>query len=166
MTGSRSRLDPDEGGFVTRYEELFGAVKPIIAMVHIGATPGAPLHDAERGIDGLIADARADIDALQAAGVDAVMFGNEHDRPYELDVDVAATATMAYVIGRVRDQLTVPFGVNVLWDPARPWRSPRPPGRPSCARSSPAPTPPTWAPGTPTLARHCGTRGASARTTS
>jgi membrane complex biogenesis BtpA family protein len=103
---------------VTRYEELFGAVKPIIAMVHIGATPGAPLHDAERGIDGLIADARADIDALQAAGVDAVMFGNEHDRPYELDVDVAATATMAYVIGRVREQLTVPFGVNVLWDPS------------------------------------------------
>ena len=46
------------------------------------------------------------------------MFGNEHDRPYELDVDVAATATMAYVIGRVRDQLTVPFGVNVLWDPS------------------------------------------------
>jgi hypothetical protein len=102
---------------VTPYEELFGAVKPIIAMVHVGATPGAPLHDAERGIDGIIADARADIDALQAAGVDAVMFGNEHDRPYELDVDVAATATMAYVIGRVRDQLTVPFGVNVLWDP-------------------------------------------------
>jgi membrane complex biogenesis BtpA family protein len=97
---------------------LFGAVKPIIAMVHIGATPGAPLHDAVRGVDGLIADARADIDALQAAGVDAVMFGNEHDRPYELDVDVAATATMAYVIGRVRDQLTIPFGVNVLWDPS------------------------------------------------
>lgn len=102
---------------MTRYEELFGAVKPIIAMVHVGATPGAPLHDAERGIDGIIADARADIDALQAAGVDAVMFGNEHDRPYELDVDAAATATMAYVIGRVRDQLSVPFGVNVLWDP-------------------------------------------------
>lgn len=103
---------------MTRYRELFGDVKPIIAMVHIGATPGAPLHDADRGIDGLIADARADIDALQAAGVDAVMFGNEHDRPYELDVDVAATATMAYVIGRVRDQLTIPFGVNVLWDPS------------------------------------------------
>ena len=102
---------------MTRYEELFGAVKPIIAMVHVGATPGTPNYDDERGIDGLIADARADIDALQAAGVDALMFGNEHDRPYELDVDVSATATMAYVIGRVRDQLTVPFGVNVLWDP-------------------------------------------------
>jgi membrane complex biogenesis BtpA family protein len=103
---------------VTRYDELFGSVKPIIAMVHIGATPGAPLHNAERGMDGLVEDALADIAALQAAGVDAVMFGNEHDRPYELKVDVAATAAMAYVIGAVRDAVTVPFGVNVLWDPS------------------------------------------------
>lgn len=102
---------------MTRYSQLFGDVKPIIAMVHIGATPGAPLHDEGRGVEGLIDDALADIRALQAAGVDAVMFGNEHDRPYELDVDVAATATMAYVIGRVRDELSLPYGVNVLWDP-------------------------------------------------
>ncbi len=102
---------------MTRYRQLFGDIKPIIAMVHIGATPGAPLYDADRGVDGLIEDARADLDALQAAGVDAVMFGNEHDRPYELAVDVAATAAMAYVIGRVRDEIRVPYGVNVLWDP-------------------------------------------------
>ena len=102
---------------MTRYSDLFGAVKPIIAMVHVGATPGTPLHDEDRGVEGIIADARADLRALQAAGFDAVMFGNEHDRPYELQVDVAATATMAYVIGRLRDEITVPFGVNVLWDP-------------------------------------------------
>lgn len=102
---------------MSRYSRLFGGVKPIIAMVHVGATPGAPLHDADRGVEGLVDDARADLAALQAAGVDAVMFGNEHDRPYELDVDVAATAAMAYVIGRVRDEIAVPFGVNVLWDP-------------------------------------------------
>ena len=46
-----------------------------------------------------------------------VMFGNENDRPYEFAVDTASTATMAYVIGRVRDEIKVPFGVNVLWDP-------------------------------------------------
>src|SRR4030095_1486521 len=45
------------------------------------------------------------------------MSGNENDRPYEFDVDAASTATMAYVIGRVREKITVPFGVNVLWDP-------------------------------------------------
>ena len=45
------------------------------------------------------------------------MFGNENDRPYEFAVDTASTATMAYVIGRLRDRITLPFGVNVLWDP-------------------------------------------------
>ena len=100
-----------------RFETVFGTKKPVIAMVHLGALPGTPLHDNESGLDGLVEAAQADLTALQAAGVDAVMFGNENDRPYEFDVDVASTATMAYVIGRLRDQITVPFGVNVLWDP-------------------------------------------------
>lgn len=86
-------------------------------MVHLGALPGSPLFDTVRGIDGLVDSARKDLAALQAAGVDAVMFGNENDRPYEFDVDTASTATMAYVIGRLRPEITVPFGVNVLWDP-------------------------------------------------
>lgn len=100
-----------------RFRNVFGAGKPVIAMVHLGALPGSPLHDAEAGLEGLVEAARADLAALQAAGVDAVMFGNENDRPYELKVDTASTATMAYVIGRLRGEITVPFGVNVLWDP-------------------------------------------------
>lgn len=102
---------------MSRFKAVFGTTKPVIAMVHLGASPGAPLHDSERGIDGILAAARADLRALQAAGFDAVMFGNENDRPYELKVDTATSATMAYVIGRLRDEITVPFGVNVLWDP-------------------------------------------------
>ncbi|MBF9032629.1 BtpA/SgcQ family protein [Rhodobacterales bacterium HKCCE2091] len=102
---------------MSRFSELFGTAKPVIAMVHLGALPGAPLHDADKGIEGIVADAAADLDALQSAGVDAVMFGNENDRPYELTVDTASTATMGYVIGRLRDKIAVPFGVNVLWDP-------------------------------------------------
>ena len=100
-----------------KFHAVFGDTKPVIAMVHLGALPGAPLYDADAGLDGLVAGAMADLDALQAAGVDAIMFGNEIDRPYEFDVDRASTATMAYVIGRLRDRITVPFGVNVLWDP-------------------------------------------------
>ena len=102
---------------MTRFEDVFGAGKPVIAMVHLGALPGTPLHDEGRGVEGIVEDARADLRALQAAGFDAVMFGNENDRPYELVVDQASTVTMAYVIGRLRDGITVPFGVNVLWDP-------------------------------------------------
>jgi len=100
-----------------RFRSVFGAGKPVIAMVHLGALPGTPLHDAGAGVEGIVAAARADLAALQAAGFDAVMFGNENDRPYELAVDPASTATMAYVIGRLRPEITVPFGVNVLWDP-------------------------------------------------
>ncbi|MES2433648.1 MAG: BtpA/SgcQ family protein [Pseudomonadota bacterium] len=102
---------------MTRFAQVFGAKKPVIAMVHLGAMPGTPLHDAEAGVEGIIAGALADLTALQAAGFDAVMFGNENDRPYELKVDPASTVTMGYVIGRLRGQISVPFGVNVLWDP-------------------------------------------------
>jgi uncharacterized protein len=102
---------------MTRFEQVFGRQKPVIAMVHLGAMPGTPLHDAAGGVEAILRGAEADLAALQAAGVDAVMFGNENDRPYELKVDTATTATMAYVIGRLRDRITVPFGVNVLWDP-------------------------------------------------
>ena len=102
---------------ITRFETLFGARKPVIAMVHLGALPGSPLFDAQAGLEGLIKNARADLEALQAAGVDAVMFGNENDRPYEFQVDMASTATAAYIIGQLKSEITVPFGVNMLWDP-------------------------------------------------
>ena len=100
-----------------KFRRVFGDRKPVIAMVHLGALPGSPLHDAAAGVEGIIAAARKDLLALQAAGFDAVMFGNENDRPYEFRVDTAATATMAYVVGRLRGEISVPFGVNVLWDP-------------------------------------------------
>lgn len=96
------------------FKRIFGNTKPVIGMVHIGALPGSPLHDPN--LD-LLALAREDLLALQNAGFDAVMFGNENDRPYEFNVDIASTATMAAIIGQLKSDITVPFGVNVLWDP-------------------------------------------------
>ena len=96
------------------FKRVFGGGKPVIGMVHIGALPGTPLFDPS--LD-LVAAARADLLALQDAGFDAVMFGNENDRPYEFEVDTASTATMAAIIGQLKPQITIPFGVNVLWDP-------------------------------------------------
>lgn len=99
---------------VSKFQNVFGAKKPVIGMVHIGALPGTPLFDP--ALD-LLAAARADLIALQNAGFDAVMFGNENDRPYEFEVDRASTATMAALIGQLKSEISVPFGVNVLWDP-------------------------------------------------
>jgi membrane complex biogenesis BtpA family protein len=101
----------------SNFNRVFGNKKPVIAMVHLGALPGTPLYDAAAGLEGLVEGARRDLRALQAAGFDAVMFGNENDRPYEFAVDTASTATMAFVIGQLRGEIEVPFGVNVLWDP-------------------------------------------------
>lgn len=90
--------------------------KSVVAMAHIGALPGAPLYDSEGGIDRLVDGVRKDIEKLQAGGVDAIMFGNENDRPYELAAPAEAIASMTAVVMAVKPMLTVPFGVNYLWD--------------------------------------------------
>jgi len=96
------------------FKRVFGETKPVIGMVHFGALPGTPLYDPTFD---LLAGVRDDLLALQNAGFDAVMFGNENDRPYEFNVDTASVATMATIIGQLKSEITVPFGVNVLWDP-------------------------------------------------
>lgn len=91
--------------------------KPIIAMVHLRPLPGSSPYDADGGMQAIIDAAAADLDALQAGGVDAVMFGNEGDRPYRTRATNAGLAAMAAVVGTLKSRLTVPFGVNYLWDP-------------------------------------------------
>ncbi len=98
-------------------KEVFGVHKPIIAMCHLRAMPGDPGYDPVKGMDWIVEQARTDLLALQAGGVDAVMFSNEHSLPYLTKVDPITTACMARVIAELYDEIAVPFGVNVLWDP-------------------------------------------------
>lgn len=97
-------------------EKLFNTKKPIIAMLHLNALPGDPYFDEEKGIEGVIEDARKDLLALQNGGVDSVMISNEFSLPYLTDVKTETVAAMAYIIGRLKPDIKVPFGVNVLWD--------------------------------------------------
>ena len=97
-------------------DRIFGAPKPVIAMLHLPALPGRPLHDRSAGTAAAVESVARDLDALQSAGVDGVLFCNEADLPYQLRVGPEITAAMAAVIGQVRGELRVPFGVNLLWD--------------------------------------------------
>jgi uncharacterized protein len=97
--------------------DLFGVSKPIIAMCHMPALPGDPGYDAARGVDWVVESARRDLQALQEGGVDAVMFSNEASLPYLTRVEPISYVTMARVIGELRREIRVPYGVNVLWDP-------------------------------------------------
>ncbi|MGO7163579.1 BtpA/SgcQ family protein, partial [Rhizobium johnstonii] len=96
--------------------DFFGVKKKaVIAMAHIGALPGSPAYDAAAGVNKLVDDVLSDIEKLQAGGVDAIMFGNENDRPYVFQAPPEGLAAMTAIVERVKPQLTVPFGVNYLW---------------------------------------------------
>ena len=97
--------------------DLFEVNKPVIAMVHLLALPGDPYYDPGGGMEQVVEHARRDLHALQAGGVDAVMFSNEASLPYLTKVGAVTTASMARVIGELRREIEVVFGVNVLWDP-------------------------------------------------
>lgn len=97
--------------------ELFGTEKPIIAMCHLRALPGDLDYDERGGMEYVVNKAREDFLALQKGGVDAVMFSNEFSLPYLKKVKPETTAAMARVIGELKSEIKIPFGVNVLWDP-------------------------------------------------
>ncbi len=96
---------------------LFGVEKPIIAMCHLTALPGDPGYDVEKGMDWIVERCRQDLRALQAGGVDAVMFSNEASLPYLTNVEPVTSICMARIIGELKHEIQVPYGVNVLWDP-------------------------------------------------
>ena len=102
---------------MTWLKESIGTGTPIIAMAHLLPLPGAPLYDSDGGIQAIVDHVARDLEALQEGGVDAVMFGNEGDRPYLLDASPESLAAMAAVIAAVKGEVRVPYGVNYLWDP-------------------------------------------------
>jgi membrane complex biogenesis BtpA family protein len=97
--------------------EMFNTRKPIIAMCHMRALPGDPGYDAAGGMKAIVDNVRMNLKALQDGGVDGIMFSNEASLPYLTKVEAITTASMARVIAEVYDDISVPFGVNVLWDP-------------------------------------------------
>ena len=97
-------------------EELFGVAKPIIGMCHLPALPGDPHYDRSGGMSLVVGHARQELESLQAGGVDGILISNEFSLPYLTKTEPITAAAMAAVIGQVRSQIEVPFGVDVLWD--------------------------------------------------
>jgi uncharacterized protein len=108
----------ERGPTITTWlKEVFHTEKVAIGMVHLPALPGSPLHDREGGMELVVERTRSDLEALQGAGFDAVMFCNENDRPYVFTTGAETVAAMSAVVAGLKPLLTVPFGVDLLWDP-------------------------------------------------
>ena len=71
------------------FDFLGDAKKVVIAMTRIGVLPGAPLYDAD-------------------GGVDAVMFGNENDRPYVFKATPEGVAAMSAMVQAAKPHLKTP----------------------------------------------------------
>lgn len=97
-------------------KELFGTEKPIIAMLHLDALPGDPRFRYGDAMEHVVEHARADLKALQEGGVDGVLISNEFSLPYERRMSFVTPAAMAYVIGVLKSELRVPFGVDCISD--------------------------------------------------
>jgi len=101
---------------MTWLKNVIGTEKTIIAMCHLLPLPGDPYYDIKKGMEYVVEMARKDLNSLQDGGVDAVMFSNEFSLPYLTDVKTETVAAMARVIGEIKSEIKIPFGVNVLWD--------------------------------------------------
>ncbi len=94
-------------------QELFHVEKPVIALLHLRALPGDPLYGAEDSMEQVTEWAREELHALQDGGVDGILIANEFSYPYEKKVSYVTVAAMARVIGELKSEIRVPFGVNI-----------------------------------------------------
>lgn len=97
--------------------ELFGVQKPIIALLHLRALPGDPMFGPGDSMESVLRTAREELTALQDGGVDGILIANEFSLPYEKKASPVTIASMAYLVGALREEIQVPFGVNIVLNP-------------------------------------------------
>ena len=87
--------------------------KFLAAMVAVLPLPGSPLYD---GDDQRVMDqALADMEVYQRAGVDSVIFENDHDLPYiQPPLDKAGIALMTKIVRAARGRFEGPIGIQML----------------------------------------------------
>jgi uncharacterized protein len=97
----------------TQQGSLVQEIKPVIGMIHVGALPGTPRH--HRTVAEIVADACAEVEVYQQAGVNCLMIENMHDVPYlrgSVGPEIVAAITM--VAQAVRSRTHLPIGLQIL----------------------------------------------------
>lgn len=97
-------------------ETIFHVKKPIIAMLHLDPLPGDPRWYCSNTMENVVQHALQDLKSLQNGGVDGILISNEFSLPYQRHMNFVTPAAMAYVVGRLREHIRVPFGVDCISD--------------------------------------------------
>lgn len=87
--------------------------KFLAAMVAVLPLPGSPLYD---GDDQRVIDqALSDVDVYMKAGVDSILFENDHDLPYiQPPLDKKGIALMTKIVKAARERFDGPIGIQML----------------------------------------------------
>jgi len=101
----------------TWLSDVIGTEKAAFGLVHLLPLPGDPLYDPEGGMEKVFEAAKKDIEALQEGGIDAIHFSNEFSFPYQKNPPKEILSAMAYLIGRLKPYVQVPYGANVISNP-------------------------------------------------
>lgn len=95
------------------YQDLFPRRKPVIAVIHLQALPGAPLYGGD--LQAIYDQAIAEASIFGSSGVDALIVENFRDVPfYPERVPSETIAAMAAICREVKRHSGLPLGVNVL----------------------------------------------------
>ena len=87
--------------------------KFLAAMIAVLPLPGSPLYE---GDDQKVMDqALADLEVYQQAGVDSILFENDHDLPYiQPPLDLKGILLMTKIVNEARKRFEGPIGIQML----------------------------------------------------
>lgn len=90
--------------------------KTIIGMCHLLPLPGEPNYNYKTGINEIHKRAAKEIEIMQQCGISAMLFSNEFGYPYIDKIDSLTQSAMSFIVGRLKEKIKVPFGVDCMYD--------------------------------------------------
>jgi hypothetical protein len=101
---------------VSWLKDVIGVEKVVIASLYLPPLPGSPDFEAGSSLKEMVATTRQEVMTLQEGGMDAIVFGNQQDRPWKVGTGPETAALMTRTILEATRGLSIPFGITVFWD--------------------------------------------------
>ena len=96
-----------------RLKNIFSTKNLIVGMVHFPPLLG---YKDFPGLDVCFKKSLEDAKTLERGGVDAIMFENNYDIPHQEFVGLETVAIMTFLVQKISKEISLPFGINVLWN--------------------------------------------------
>ena len=98
---------------IMRLKNIFSTKNLIVGMVHFPPLLG---YKDFPGLDVCFKKSLEDAKTLKRGGVDAIMFENNYDIPHQEFVGPETVAIMTFLVQKISKEISLPFGINVLWN--------------------------------------------------